>query len=399
MTRTIDNPWLTRYAVLTAFATLVLICVGGLVTSHEAGLAVPDWPTTYGYNLFLFPISKWVGGILYEHTHRLVASLLGLLTTILAVWLWLKEERRWLRWLGVAAFFSVGLQGLLGGLRVTQLKDEIGIFHATLAQVFFVLVCAIALFTSRWWRQAPKLAIYDRVGLRYFFAFTTAMILLQLILGATMRHQHAGLAIPDFPAAYGKAWPDLDADAIARYNAARTEVTGLNPITAFQVALQMAHRIVAGLILGAVAVTAWTARRRLGWGSALTRLSLVWLAFILLQALLGVLTILKNKPADIATAHVAIGALSLLTGSMLTLVALRRLSNPYVLSARTSLPLPVRNERGEGHPISGAPAHLLSRPPSSPHPSPPSAGGEGEESGARDTHANPVKPEVAKLHA
>ncbi|HEY2953214.1 MAG TPA: COX15/CtaA family protein [Verrucomicrobiae bacterium] len=336
MTRTIDNPWLTRYAVLTAFATLGLICAGGLVTSHEAGLAVPDWPTTYGYNLFLFPVSKWVGGILYEHTHRLVASLVGLMTSILAVWLWLKEERRRLRWLGVAAFLAVGLQGVLGGLRVTQLKDEIGIFHATLAQLFFVLVCAIALFTSRWWRDSQKKAIYDRARLRYFFAFTTAMILLQLILGATMRHQHAGLAIPDFPTAYGQVWPDLDADSIARYNATRLEVTGLNAITAFQVALQMAHRIVAVLVLGAVALTAWRARRQLGLRSALTRISFVWLGLIVLQALLGVLTVLKNKPADIATAHVAAGALSLLTGSMLTLAAVRLLANP--VSETASLP-------------------------------------------------------------
>ena len=336
MTRTANNPWLTRYAMLTAFATLSLICVGGLVTSHGAGLAVPDWPTTYGYNMFLFPISKWVGGILYEHTHRLVASLVGLMTTLLAVWLWVKEERRWLRWLGVGAFFAVAIQGVLGGLRVTQLKDEIGIFHATLAQLFFVLVCAIALFSSRWWREPQKLAIYDRAGLRYFFAFTTAMILWQLILGATMRHQHAGLAIPDFPTAYGKVWPDMDGDSIARYNATRLEVTGLNPITAFQVGLQMVHRLVAGLILVAVGMTAWMARRQLGWRSALTKMSFVWLGVISLQALLGILTVLQNKPADIATAHVAVGALSLLTGSMLTLAAVRLLVKPVSETASVS---------------------------------------------------------------
>src|SRR5438046_3755492 len=107
MTRTTDNVWLSRFALLTAFATLVLICVGGLVTSHGAGMAVPDWPNTFGYNLFFFPVSQWVGGVFYEHTHRLVASGVGLLTTILAVWLWLKESRRWLRWLGVIGFFSV----------------------------------------------------------------------------------------------------------------------------------------------------------------------------------------------------------------------------------------------------------------------------------------------------
>src|SRR5947199_4489207 len=145
MSRAIDNHWLHRFAVLTAAATLLLICVGGVVTSNGAGLSVPDWPTSYGYNMFFFPFSKWrIGGIFYEHSHRLVASGVGLLTVGLAVWLWVKEQRRWLRWLGVAAVFGVMLQGLLGGLRVTQLKDEIGIFHAALAQLFFVCLSAIA---------------------------------------------------------------------------------------------------------------------------------------------------------------------------------------------------------------------------------------------------------------
>src|SRR5262245_858899 len=87
------NPWLHRFAVLTAFATLILIVIGGLVTSHGVGMAVPDWPNTYGYNMFLFPFSKWVGGILYEHSHRLTASFVGVLTTVLALWLWARETK------------------------------------------------------------------------------------------------------------------------------------------------------------------------------------------------------------------------------------------------------------------------------------------------------------------
>src|ERR1039457_6749849 len=147
------NPWLYWFAVLTALATLALIGIGGLVTSHEAGMSVPDWPTTYGYNMFLFPISKWLGGIFYEHSHRLLASLVGLMTTILAVWLWLKDSRPWMHWLGVIAFLLVVAQGVLGGLRVTMHMDSLGIFHGVLAQFFFVLTCAIALFTSRWWME------------------------------------------------------------------------------------------------------------------------------------------------------------------------------------------------------------------------------------------------------
>src|SRR5208283_4260011 len=119
MTRSTSHPWLDAFAWVTAGVIFLLLGLGGLVTSHEAGLAVPDWPTTYGYNMFLFPMHLWQCNIFYEHTHRLVASFVGLLTSILAVWLWLREGRSWLRWLGAGAFFAILLQGLLGGLRVT----------------------------------------------------------------------------------------------------------------------------------------------------------------------------------------------------------------------------------------------------------------------------------------
>src|SRR5881628_1838320 len=101
MTRTTDNPWLARFALLTALATLVLVCLGGLVTSHEAGMAVPDWPNTFGYNMFFFPVSQWVGGVFYEHTHRLLASGVGLLVTIIALWLHGRSARAFLRWAGL----------------------------------------------------------------------------------------------------------------------------------------------------------------------------------------------------------------------------------------------------------------------------------------------------------
>ena len=336
MTRTTSNPWLNRFAMLTAVATLALLGVGGLVTSHGVGMAVPDWPTTYGYNMFFFPISKWTGGIFYEHSHRLVASGVGLLTTILAVWLWLAESRRWLRWLGVIAFVSVVLQGVLGGLRVVLFKDEIGIFHATLAQLFFVLTCAIALFTSRWWNSFPSpLAPLSSAGsveqqsdamrkLGRLFLLTTVLILLQLILGATMRHQHAGLAIPDFPLAYGKLWPAMDTNSIAGYNARRVETTAANPITAFQIGLQMAHRSMAVGILICVGATAWRARRCPALG--LRRFAFVWLALIAVQAGLGAWTVWSNKAADVATAHVLVGALSLVTGTLASIICLARFS-------------------------------------------------------------------------
>src|SRR5436309_11305474 len=150
-------PWLNRFAWFTAFATLLLICSGGMVTSKGVGLAVPDWPTTFGYNMFLFPASKWIGGIFFEHTHRLIASTIGFLTIILAAWLWFADPCRRIRMLGIAAVGGVILQGVLGGLRVTMLKYEIGIFHACLAQGFFGLFVIIALVMSRSWLSVAAL--------------------------------------------------------------------------------------------------------------------------------------------------------------------------------------------------------------------------------------------------
>jgi heme a synthase len=404
---------LRRFAALTAVATLGLLGIGGLVTSHGAGMAVPDWPNTYGYNMFFFPFSKWVGGIFYEHTHRLMASTVGLMTTILALWLYGRSARpfmrwaggtlmglalltwllapgrwsdgvvlgsaglamcaggfvwprcapapKWLRWLGLVAFCAVVLQGVLGGLRVVLYKDAIGIFHATLAQLFFSLTCAIALFTSKWWQQqGPRFSGRGGDGgngeagrLRGLFMATTGLILAQLVLGATMRHQHAGLAIPDFPLAYGKLWPAMDPASVASYNQHRIEVLSANPITAFQIALQMVHRLVALLILGVVAFCAWATRRRLTGKNILGRLTLVWLGLILTQVLLGAATIWSGKAADVATAHVLVGALSLAVGVIVSIIcshelvlAFRVIDSPRVAGVLTKPPLGPRSGVG-----------------------------------------------------
>jgi cytochrome c oxidase assembly protein subunit 15 len=382
-----DNPALRRFALATAAATFLLVWMGGLVTSHGAGLAVPDWPNTYGYNLFFFPVSKWLGGIFFEHTHRLVASGVGLLTTILALWLFGRKSRpllrwggvllllaglaalcinpqsairnpqsagpshkgddfmlayiglaafaasfvwpkceaspKWLRRLGVAAFFAVVAQGVLGGLRVTLLKDQLGIFHATLAQLFFLLMSAIALFLTPFWRSLPARAEGGDKGLRRFFLAATLLILGQLALGATMRHQHAGLAIPDFPAAYGKIWPDTSPAAVQSYNQQRIEVEGDEPITAFQIILQMVHRMAAASILVMVGVCAWLACRQLGSQHRLSRLACGWFLLIVAQIFLGAATIWTGKKADIATAHVACGALCLVLGGLISLISFR----------------------------------------------------------------------------
>ena len=143
-----------RFAALVAASTAVLIFAGGLVTSTESGLSVPDWPTTYGYSMFTFPLSKMVGGIRYEHTHRLIASSVGFLIIMLAVWLWRAEPRRWVRRLGYIALAAVITQGLLGGLTVIYLlPDPISIAHASLAQIVFSLTMTIAVVTSPGWMK------------------------------------------------------------------------------------------------------------------------------------------------------------------------------------------------------------------------------------------------------
>ena len=325
------NPWLCGFAVLTALATFLLLGLGGLVTSHEAGMSVYDWPTSYGYNMFALPFRFWKGGAFFEHTHRLLASAVGLMTTILAVWLWLKDSRTWMHWLGVAAFLGVVAQGVLGGLRVTMHMDSLGIFHGTIAQLFLVLTCALALFTSRWWAKlaAEQSPLPVPSGLRTLVLATTLLVLAQLVLGATMRHQHAGLAIPDFPLAWGHWWPDTGAAAVAQYNAQRTPVNGINPITAFQIDLQMVHRLVALAIFILTLICAGQAWRRLGRRDALAKLALAWVGLILAQIGLGAATIWTNKAADVATAHVLVGALGLTLGSLWYIVAFRR-SEPAI---------------------------------------------------------------------
>jgi cytochrome c oxidase assembly protein subunit 15 len=184
-----DGIWLHRLALLTAAATLPLLFIGGLVTSKGAGLAVPDWPTTFGYNMFLYPWSKMVGGILYEHTHRLVASAVGLLTVLLALFIWFGEKRRWLRWLGIVTLVFVILQGVIGGLRVVLLEETLAILHACFAQAFFALVAGMALFTSRGWKEeSGKIQLADAGRIQRLSLLTTGMIYLQGVFGAVLRY-------------------------------------------------------------------------------------------------------------------------------------------------------------------------------------------------------------------
>lgn len=184
------SPWPHRFALLTAIATFPLLFMGGLVTSMGAGLAVPDWPTTFGYNMFTYPWSKMVGGIFYEHSHRLFGSAVGFLTILLTVSLWRYESRSWLRRLGLAALGAVIFQGILGGLRVVWTQTTLAIIHACVAQAFFALAASIALFTSPEWDRQPEKKISADAGrIQRLGLTTTGLLYLQLILGAMVRHR------------------------------------------------------------------------------------------------------------------------------------------------------------------------------------------------------------------
>jgi cytochrome c oxidase assembly protein subunit 15 len=179
--------WSHRLACATAGATVGLIVAGGLVTNTGAALAVPDWPTTFGHNPFLFPWSGMVGGVLVEHGHRLLGAAIGMLTVILATVLGLVDARRWVRGLGLLAVVLVCVQGLIGGLRVVLLRDALALIHGCLAQLFFALLVGIAVVTGRGW-QAPSSVPARAPQLASLGSLAVAVVYGQVVLGAFTTH-------------------------------------------------------------------------------------------------------------------------------------------------------------------------------------------------------------------
>lgn len=287
---------LRRYAFAVAVCTGILIFAGGLVTSTGSGLSVPDWPLSYGE---IMP--PMVGNVRFEHGHRMVATTVGALTVILAIWLAKREPRAWVRRLGWAALGAVILQGLLGGLTVKMmLPAPVSVAHGTLGQIFFCLVSSIALFTSAGWTRpvTPRADAGSGPGLRTLALCTTGAVFVQLILGATMRHREAGLAIPDFPLAFGKVIPPLG-DA--------------------NVAIHFAHRAWAVVVATLVFVTAWRAVRHHREVRDIARPAQVLAVLVFVQLALGATTIWTHKAAVPTTFHVLNGALVLVTSLVLTL--------------------------------------------------------------------------------
>ncbi|MFI5177392.1 MAG: heme A synthase [Vicinamibacterales bacterium] len=294
--------WLHRYARLLVCATLILVAAGGMVTSTSSGLSVPDWPTSYGYSMLSFPASKMVGGIFYEHGHRLIATTVGLLTIGLVIFLWRVDPRRWMHRLGLVALAAVVLQGVLGGITVLYLLPApVSISHAGLAQLFFALTVSLALFTSRSW-LTPAGAPVDDAQLRARTAALTAAVYFQILIGATMRHFGAGLAIPDFPLAFGRWLP---------------------PVWSPQIAIHFAHRVVALVVTVWILANAVYIWRRHRDRPELTRPAFLLVAAVAAQATLGAFVVLTAKQPVVNTLHVATGAIVFGIAVVTTLRAFR----------------------------------------------------------------------------
>ena len=292
------------------FSILVLIFAGALVKSHEVGLSVPDWPTTYGYQMFQFPFSDMVGGIFYEHGHRMIATMVGFMTLILSIIVYLSDNELWLKKL---TFFALGLviiQGLFGGLTVLlYLPAYISIIHAILAQTFFVLIIYISFSLSK--KDALKLDNLSNVSdLKTPAYFVAISIYIQLILGAIMRHTESGLAIPDFPLSGGYIIPPFNQSMIETIQSMHFDA-GIQFVELYQIIIHYFHRLGAFIVTLSIGYFSYrVAQLKLSF-SIVHKLTLSIILFLLIQIFLGAMTIWTVKNPLITSFHVLNGAIIL----------------------------------------------------------------------------------------
>lgn len=322
--RTFD-PVLRALTITLSVSCLFLIFVGGLVKSHEAGLSVPDWPTTYGENMFLFPYEKWIGGVYYEHGHRLLASGIGLITVCVAIVTFLRDRRRLPRLLSVVAVLTVICQGVLGGLTVIyQLPPAISMSHGILAQSFFLITIALCYLQSRTFRAAaPNPATSaESATIRRTAAVVIGVLYLQLFAGALMRHNGAGMALLDFPTMGGSWLPSIAPSVIDTANQLRAAVE-LPPTTAFAVTLHLIHRL-GGIVVALAAIVLLRAVSPLSLrGTTTRRIGYLLVALTLVQITLGIASILTIREPFLTSLHVATGA-ALLGSALLVLLTTYR---------------------------------------------------------------------------
>ncbi len=331
------NIWLHRFAVLTALSTFLLIIAGGLVTSTDSGLAVPDWPLSYGQVM-----PPMVGGIFYEHGHRMVATAVGFLTTILAFWIWRTDDRQWVRVLGWVALVAVIVQGVLGGITVLYLlPTPVSVAHATLAQSFFCLTIFLAMVTSPSWRMSSSQVSTTAGRTRTLALATTGTVFVQLILGAIMRHTQSGLAIPDFPLSYGFLIPPLDPGQMAAINELRL-ADDLRPIEYNQIWIHFAHRVGALLVTIVLLASVWHILRSYT-DRQLREPAIAQMFLLVFQVILGALTVWNGKSVEVTTTHVAAGALLLGMSVVVTVRAYSLTRLPVTVPTMSFSPEPSRS--------------------------------------------------------
>ncbi len=299
-----ETPWRRRFSVLTILTTIALISWGGFVTSINAGMAVPDWPATFGsYDPFRTGLDGWwtQTPVLAEHGHRLLGALVGLLTTILALWTWYADPRRWMRMLGVSALALVIVQGVLGGVRVTENSVTLAMVHACTAQIFFALLVAMALFTTKtWMRVRSTLTASPQAGsFRLLALVTMAAIYGQIVLGALLRHLGHG----------------IDGAFAAIHITGAFVVTGLVFATFVYVQKHFADN---------AALTRWT---WLMLGAIGLQFALGLAAYLILLHEMS-MALRTNLQIILTAAHLVMGALLMGTAVATTLLALRASEEP-----------------------------------------------------------------------
>jgi len=287
--------WFHRYCLFLAGATIVLLAAGALVTGTGSGLAVPDWPLSFGQ---FFP--PMIGGVLYEHGHRLIAGGVAALTVGLVLLARVWEPRAWVRRVAGAALGVVLLQATLGGMTVLlKLPPAVSVSHACLAQIFFTLICLTALVTAPSWR-APVVLLDDCSELRALRPWClalNALLFTQLVFGAMTRHLKAGLAIPDFPLVFGGVFP---------------------PELTLAIGVHYTHRAGAFLIVALVASIAIRCLRRHFGHMGLTTTVGGLCGLLAVQFMMGGMVVWLKRPIPLTTAHLVIGAGCLAVSALLT---------------------------------------------------------------------------------
>ena len=298
--------WLRRLSKLTVFSTLFLIFAGALVKSHEVGLSVPDWPTTYGKQMFAYPISEMVGGIFYEHGHRMVATIVGFFTMVQAIWLGFSQEPQWLKKIGFFALGMVILQGLFGGITVLFfLPPPVSIIHGILAQTFFMTTIVLAYGLSI--ERSKRTEISGSSGVKRGAVIMCGLVYVQLILGALMRHTASGMAIPDFPTMGGLWIPTFSETMIHNINSTLFDLD-IDPVSRGQVIIHFFHRLGAIIVTGSIGLFGYK------YGSFAKENKLVFasmvsiIGIVILQFSLGAITVLSERSPYIASFHVVTGA-------------------------------------------------------------------------------------------